>query len=64
MLSITSPTRKFGTDGESRTHKNSFLKRVPLPFGYVGVKNWSRRQDSNLRKLAPKASPYSHLRNA
>ena len=30
--------RKIGTDGEIRTRNNSFLRRVPLPFGYVGGK--------------------------
>ena len=65
MLSITSPTRKFGTDGEIRTHTNSFLRRVPLPFGYVGVlKNWSGRQDSNLRTHVSKTCPFCHLWNA
>ena len=27
-------------------------------------RNWSERQDLNLRTLVPKTSPYSHLRNA
>lgn len=32
MLSITSPTRKTGADGEIWTHINCFLRAVPLPF--------------------------------
>ncbi len=35
---ITNPVKE-STDGESRTRKNWFLRPVPLPLGYVGVKN-------------------------
>jgi hypothetical protein len=42
----------------SKTSASAFL-------GYACVKvKWSERQDLNLRILAPKASPCSHLRNA
>ena len=52
-----------GTDGEIRTLIDLFLRQAPLRLGYVG-KNWLERRDSNPRTLAPKASPYSRLRNA
>lgn len=29
--------KNFGTGGESRTRNNSFLRRVPLPFGYACI---------------------------
>lgn len=74
MLSVTSSARKkIDTDGEIRTHTNLFLRQAHLPIVLRRLKrfeasnlesNWSGRQDSNLRTLAPKASPYRRLRNA
>lgn len=54
----------IGTRGEIRTPNILFLRQAPLPIWPRVQENWSERQDLNLRILAPKASPYGHLRNA
>lgn len=52
-----------GTRGRSRTFINLFLRQEPLPVGLRVREVWSGQQDSNLRTLAPKASPFGHLWN-
>src|SRR5215204_7100610 len=37
--------------------------RCSSQLSYFGEINWSGQQDSNLRTLAPKASPFGHLWN-
>src|SRR5262245_20268844 len=56
--------RPRGTRGRSRTFINLFLRQAPRPSWATRACEWSERQDLNLRILAPKASPYGHLRNA
>ncbi len=53
-----------GARGRSRTIINLFLRQAPLPIGLRVREVWSGQRDSNLRTLAPKASPFSHLWNA
>jgi hypothetical protein len=52
-----------GMRGKIRTFIDLFLRQVPLRLGYTHME-WSERQDSNLRILVPKTSPYGLCRNA
>lgn len=56
---------RIGTRGKIRTFNILFLRQAPLPI-WPRVRKWvwSERQDSNLRTLVSKTSPYSQLRNA
>lgn len=56
------PDKKIkNTDGESRTRNNLSLNQVPLPFGYVGVKNQikagsrNRTDEKQSCSLSPKS---------